>query len=40
MLLTCIAPPAVMMLVWSGPPPPTVAEVLHAAHARVTGNRP
>lgn len=28
-LLACIGPPAVMLLVWRGAPPPTVAEVLH-----------
>ena len=31
-LLACLAPPAVMMLVWRGAPPPTVAEVLYAVN--------
>jgi hypothetical protein len=29
-LVFCLAPPAVMLLVWRGPPPATVAELLHA----------
>ena len=28
-LAACLVPPAVMLLVWSGPPPLTVAELLH-----------
>ncbi|MBZ5559428.1 MAG: hypothetical protein LAO77_19325 [Acidobacteriia bacterium] len=28
-LLACVGPPAVMLFVWRGAPPPTVAEVLH-----------
>jgi hypothetical protein len=31
-LFACLAPPTVMMLVWRGAPPPTVAEVLYAVH--------
>lgn len=31
-LLACLAPPTVMMLVWRGAPPPTVAEVLYAVN--------
>ena len=30
-LLACLVPPAVMLMVWRGAPPPTVAEILHAA---------
>ena len=33
-LLACLAPPSVMLMVWRGAPPPTVAEILHAAHRR------
>ena len=33
-LVACLAPPAVMLLVWRGAPPVTVAELLH------TVNRP
>jgi hypothetical protein len=29
-LLACVMPPAVILMVWRGAPPPTVAEVLHA----------
>ena len=32
--LACVAPPSVMLLVWRGAPPPTVAEVLHAVERR------
>ena len=28
-LVACLAPPAVMLLVWRGAPPATVAELLH-----------
>lgn len=31
LLVACLAPPAIMLLVWRGPPPPTVAEVLYLA---------
>ena len=30
-LVACFAPPAVMLLVWRGAPPPMVAELLYAA---------
>jgi hypothetical protein len=30
----CIVPPAVMLLVWRGAPPPTVAEILHTVDQR------
>jgi hypothetical protein len=29
-LVACLVPPAVMLLVWRGPPPLTVAELLHS----------
>jgi hypothetical protein len=31
LLMVGLIPPAIMLLVWRGPPPLTVAEVLHAA---------
>ncbi len=33
-LVACVVPPAVMLMVWRGAPPPTVAEILHAADRR------
>jgi len=33
-LVGCLVPPAVMLLVWRGAPPVTVAELLHAANRR------
>jgi hypothetical protein len=39
MLLACLAPPAIMLLVWRGPPPQTVAELLYDAKAPATGDR-
>ena len=33
-LLACLVPPAVMLMVWRGAPPPTVAEILHAVDRR------
>jgi hypothetical protein len=30
LLATCLVPPAVMLLVWRGAPPATVAEVLYS----------
>jgi hypothetical protein len=33
-LLACLAPPSVMLMVWRGAPPPTVAEVLYAVDKR------
>jgi len=38
-LLACLAPPAVMLLIWRGPPPQTVAELLYDANAPATGDR-
>jgi hypothetical protein len=34
LVITCIAPPAVMLMVWRGGPPPTVAETLNAVDRR------
>ena len=34
LVITCIAPPAVMLMVWRGAPPPTVAEILHVVDRR------
>ena len=33
-LFACVVPPAVMLMVWRGAPPPTVAEILHAVDRR------
>ena len=33
-LVACVAPPAVMLMLWHGAPTPTVAEILHAADRR------
>ena len=30
----CVVPPAVMLMIWRGAPPPTVTEVLHAVDRR------
>jgi len=29
-VVACVVPPAIMLMVWRGAPPQTVAEVLHA----------
>ena len=34
LLCLCLAPPALSLVIWRGAPPPTVAEILHAASAR------
>jgi len=39
LLVTCVAPPIVMMMVWRGAPPPTVAEVIRRAEGRQGGGR-
>jgi hypothetical protein len=31
-IVACLAPPAVMLLVWRGAPPATVAELLHSVN--------
>ena len=33
-LFACLVPAAIMLMVWRGAPPPTVAEVLHAVERR------
>ena len=33
-LLACLAPPSVMLMVWRGAPPPTVAEILYDVDRR------
>jgi len=37
LLLACTVPTAAMLLIWRGPPPPTVAELLYAANASDNG---
>jgi hypothetical protein len=32
--VACVVPPAVVLMVWRGTPPPTVAEILHAVDRR------
>ena len=32
--LTCLVPPAVMLMVWRGPAPPTVAETINSVDRR------
>jgi hypothetical protein len=39
LLMVGLIPPAIMLLVWRGPPPLTVAEVLHAAGEPAKENR-
>jgi hypothetical protein len=39
LLMIGLIPPAIMLLVWSGPPALTVAEVLHAAGEPSKENR-
>ena len=40
LLVACLAPPAVMLRVWGGgPPPATVAELLHAVNRPSKDNR-
>jgi hypothetical protein len=34
LLALCVVPPAIVLLVWPGVQPPTVAEVLHGVHRR------
>jgi hypothetical protein len=35
LLVACLVPPAIMLMVWRGAPPPTVAELLHAVDRHV-----
>ena len=37
LLAMCITPPAIMLVVWRGAPPPTVAEVLYAVNNQPDG---
>ena len=37
LLTMCLVPPAIMLLVWRGAPPPTVAELLYAVNNRKEG---
>jgi hypothetical protein len=34
LLALCLVPPAIILLVWRGVPPPTIAEVLHDVDRR------
>ena len=40
LLVACLAPPAVMLLVWRGAPPATVAELLHSVNRPSKDTRP
>lgn len=40
LLVAALVPPAVMMLVWRGAPPLTVAELLHAVDKPSRADRP
>ncbi len=40
LLVVCLAPPAVMLLVWRGAPPATVAELLHSVNGPSKDTRP
>jgi hypothetical protein len=35
LLVACLVPPAILLMVWRGAPPPTVAERLHAVDRHV-----
>ena len=35
LLVACLVPPAIMLIVWRGAPPPTAAELLHAVDRHV-----
>ena len=37
LLTMCLVPPAIMLLLWRGAPPPTVAELLYAVNNRKEG---
>lgn len=32
--VVCVVPPAILLMVWRGAPPPTVAEILHSVDRR------
>ncbi len=40
LLVACLAPPVVMLLVWRGAPPATVAELLHSVNRPSKDTRP
>ena len=37
LLAMCLVPPAIMLLVWRGAPPPTVGELLYSVHNQKEG---
>jgi hypothetical protein len=37
LLALCLVPPAIVLMLWPGGPPPTVAELLHDADRAVDG---
>ena len=37
LLTMCLVPPAIMLLVWRGAPPPTVGELLYSVHNQMEG---
>ena len=37
LLTVCLAPPAVVLLVWRGAPPPTVGELLYSVNKQKEG---
>jgi hypothetical protein len=39
-LVVCLAPPAVMLLVWRGAPPLTIAELIHSVDVPSKDTRP
>ena len=40
LLAICLIPPVVLLAVWRGAPPPTVAELLHSVNGPSKGARP
>ena len=40
LLTLCLVPPAIMLLVWRGAPPPTVGEILYSANTPKEGRFP
>ena len=37
LLTMCLVPPAIMLLLWRGAPPPTVGELLYSVNTRKEG---
>ena len=37
LLAMCLAPPAIMLLVWRGAPPPTIGELLYSVNKQTEG---